>query len=111
MTDPAPSDIEPSAAPGDTQAREAVRWLWPALLLAAAGALGLAIHLIDEVSGGERFRLDAALLPALRQPGHPEIPIGPHWLLQSAIDVSALGGFTLQWLLGGAACLFLAAVR
>jgi len=108
-----PSDIEetPSSEAARPAAREAMRWLWPALVLVGAGALGLAIHLIDEVTEGERFRLDAALLLALRQPGHPEVPIGPAWLLQSAIDISALGGFTLQWLLGGAACLFLAAVR
>lgn len=122
MTDPAPPDIDTelsageassgeSSAGGEPAAREAVRWLWPALLLAGAGALGLAIHLIDEIAEGERLRLDSVLLLALRQPGHPEIPIGPTWLLQSAIDISALGGFTLQWLLGGAACLFLAAVR
>ncbi|MGA0602551.1 phosphatase PAP2 family protein [Caulobacter sp. KR2-114] len=112
MTDPAPPDIDaPASAPAGPQAAQAVRWLWPLLLLAGAGALGLAIHLIDEIAEGERFRLDTALLLALRQPGHPGVPIGPAWLLQSAIDVSALGGFTLQWLLGGAACLFLVAVR
>ena len=42
-------------------------------------------------------------------PGHPKTPIGPKWLEQSAIDLSALGGFTLQWLLGGAAVGFLSA--
>ena len=31
----------------------------------------------------------------------PMFPSGPAWFEQSAIDLSALGGFTLQWLLGG----------
>ena len=87
--------------------RRSARWLWPALGLAALSALGLVGYIIDEFTEGASFKLDDALLLALRRPGHPNVPIGPLWLQQSAVDLSALGGFTLQWLLGGAACLFL----
>ena len=87
------------------------RWLWPLLVLAGAGALGFAILLMDEINDGRVLKLDSVLLLALRRPGHLDVPIGPAWLEQSAIDLSALGGFTLQWLLGGAALGFLVHVR
>ena len=73
----------------------------------ALGALGLGAHLVDEFAEGGSYRFDTRLLLALRVPGHPNTPIGPKWLEQSAIDLSALGGFTLQWLLGGATTGFL----
>jgi undecaprenyl-diphosphatase len=82
-------------------------WLWPALILAGLGALGFGLHLTDAISDGESYRFDSMILLALRHPSNPAIPIGPKWLELSAIDLSALGGFTLQWLLGGAALVFL----
>ncbi len=87
------------------------RWLWPTLGLLALAAVGLFAILLDEIAEGGSFHFDDALLIALRQPGHLDRPIGPAWLLQSAIDLSALGGFTLQWLLGGASGLFLIYIR
>ncbi len=39
------------------------------------------------------------------------MPIGPGWLLQSAVDISALGGFTLITLFGGIGVGFLLALR
>jgi undecaprenyl-diphosphatase len=81
------------------------------LVLAGAGALGFAVLLMDEIGHGRALKLDTTLLLALRQPGHLDRPIGPVWLQQSAIDISALGGFTLQWLLGAAALGFLIYVR
>ncbi len=83
------------------------RWLWPVLVVLALGALGLVLVLMDAIAHGGAFRLDYRLLVALRRPGHLDQPVGPAWLLQSATDLSALGGFTLQWLLGGASLLFL----
>ena len=74
-----------------------------ALALLALGAFGL----MDAIAHGGAFRLDDRLLIALRRPSHLDQPIGPAWLLQSATDLSALGGFTLQWLLGGASLLVL----
>jgi undecaprenyl-diphosphatase len=84
-----------------------VPWVWPAVGLLALSLLGLGIHIAGELIEGERFGLDAAILLALRVPGDPARPIGPEWLLQSAIDVSALGGFTLMWLFGVAGLAFL----
>jgi undecaprenyl-diphosphatase len=81
----------------------AVRWLWPTLLLGAAAALAVAAHIVEEVAEGDTFRSDRAILLALRHPGDPGRPIGPPWLLQSAIDLSALGGFTVLWIFGVAA--------
>ena len=102
----APSRDEDVVAPPPVSLASA-RWLWPALGLLALAALGLVAMLVDEIAEGGSFKLDDALLIALRQPGHLDRPIGPTWLLQSAIDLSALGGFTLQWLLGSACGLFL----
>ncbi len=82
-------------------------WLWPALILAGLGALGFGLHITDEISDGESYRFDSMILLALRHPSNPAIPIGPKWLEQSAIDLSALGGFTLQWLFGGASLILL----
>ena len=86
-------------------------WLWPVLILAGLGALGLALHLTDEVSDHESYRFDTWILVHLRHAANTAIPIGPKWLELSAIDLSALGGFTLQWLLGGAAIVFLLYIR
>ncbi len=97
---------EDTAAPPPVSARSA-RWLWPVLALLAFGAIGLVVGLMDAIAHGGAFRLDDQLLIALRRPGRLDQPIGPAWLLQSATDLSALGGFTLQWLLGGASLLFL----
>jgi undecaprenyl-diphosphatase len=101
IADPAKPAPPPPLTP------RALRWLWPALILAAVSALGFAIVLVDKIAMGESLKLDSTLLLALRRPGHLDVPIGPPWLEQSAIDLSALGGFTLQWLLGGAAVGFL----
>lgn len=86
-------------------------WLWPLLILAGLGALAFGLVVTDKISDHESYRFDAAILMALRQPSNLAIPIGPKWLQLSAIDLSALGGFTLQWLLGGAAVVFLLYIR
>lgn len=75
-------------------------WLWPAFALFVASLVGLGAHLADELIEGERWGFDTRLLLALRVPGSPQTPIGPHWLLQSATDITALGGATLMWLFG-----------
>lgn len=90
---------------------ETARWLWPALAITAVAAVGLVAVLMESIAEGGSFRFDTALLVALRRKGNLDQPIGPSWLLQSAVDLSALGGFTLQWLLGGASVLFLAYIR
>jgi undecaprenyl-diphosphatase len=86
-------------------------WLWPAVGLLVVSLVGLGAHLADELIEGEHFSLDTAILLALRVPGHPQTPIGPHWLLQSAIDITALGGATLMWLFGVAGLVWLLRIR
>lgn len=84
-----------------------VPWAWPAIGILAVSLLGLGVHLADELLEGEQFGFDTTVLLALRVPGDSARPIGPAWLLQSAIDISALGGFTLMWLFGVAGLAFL----
>ena len=101
MSDAADTGLaQPPPAPPVTP--QSARWLWPILALAAVGALGFASHLIDELMEGGNFKWDAAILLAFRVPGHLDQTIGPRWMQTSAQDISALGGPTLIWLLGGA---------
>jgi undecaprenyl-diphosphatase len=97
-------DDTPPVAPGT---RLDVPWLWPLFLLFAGSALLLGIHIAGELIEGEGFGFDVPVLLALRVPGHLDMPIGPVWLTQSAIDISALGGFTLMWLFGASGVAFL----
>src|SRR5262249_28848063 len=70
----------------------------PLILLAALSALVLFARLTREMMEGETGKFDTAILVWLRQPSNLGIPKGPPWLLQSAIDISALGGFTVLWM-------------
>jgi undecaprenyl-diphosphatase len=92
----------PTSAATDAPQRVlgAVRWAWPTLLLVAAAALALAAHIVEEVAEGDTLRSDRAILLALRHADDPSRPIGPSWLMQTAIDLSALGGFTVLWIFG-----------
>ncbi|HEX7850447.1 MAG TPA: phosphatase PAP2 family protein [Sphingomonas sp.] len=86
-------------------------WAWPAVALFAVSLVLLGAHLADELIEGGGFSFDTRLLLALRVPGHPQTPIGPSWLLQSAVDISALGGYTLMWLFGVAGLAWLLMLR
>ena len=83
----------------------------PALWLLIVSLVVLAGYIAAELLEGDSFAFDRAILLALRQPGHPDVPIGPAWLEQSAVDISALGGFTLVTLIGGCGVAFLLALR
>jgi undecaprenyl-diphosphatase len=87
------------------------RWLWPLALLGGVALLGAGVHLAGELLEGESFNWDRSLLLALRQPGDLARPIGPRFLTQSAIDISALGGFTVLWLFGAFTIGFLIYVK
>ncbi|MEO7026489.1 MAG: phosphatase PAP2 family protein, partial [Caulobacteraceae bacterium] len=76
-------------------------------MLLSLAAVGFLAYLIDEIAEGGSFHWDSVLLLALRVPGHLDRPIGPGWLPLSAIDISALGGFTLLWLFGALVLSFL----
>jgi undecaprenyl-diphosphatase len=53
------------------------------------------IALAGEVAEGDTREFDERTLAALRQPGQPELPIGPAWLRGAALDVTALGSPTV----------------
>jgi undecaprenyl-diphosphatase len=79
-------------------------------LLCVSGALMFAM-LTLRIAQGKGLHLDSDILFALRTPGDLAKPIGPPWLLQSAIDLSALGGFTFIWLFTAATAGYLALVK
>jgi undecaprenyl-diphosphatase len=72
--------------------------------------VALFVYLAHDIVSGEHWSFDRAILLALRRPGQLQTPIGPAWLNQSAIDLSALGGFTVLWLLTAALIGFLARI-
>lgn len=76
-------------------------------MLLAIGALGgglwLVLLLASEIQEGETSAFDRALLLALRTPGDAHSPIGPHWVQETARDITALGGFTVLTLVTVAA--------
>jgi undecaprenyl-diphosphatase len=78
------------------RARE--RGVHPLVVLLMLSLVILFGHIVEEMMEGDTSATDNAILLAFRVPGHPATPIGPTWLLQSAIDISALGGFTFIWL-------------
>lgn len=54
---------------------------------------------LGEVREGDTYRLDSAILLAMRRPGDLGVPVGPRWLQETARDLTALGGFTVLSLL------------
>lgn len=83
----------------------------PLAVVLVVSAVMLFVHVASEMLEGEADAPDRAILLFFRTPGHLERPIGPPWLLQSMIDISALGGFTFIWLFSLATLGFLALVR
>jgi undecaprenyl-diphosphatase len=59
--------------------------------LAVVVALWVFAEVAEEVLEGDPLPLDEALLRLLRQPGEPARPIGPGWLVEVALEVTALG--------------------
>lgn len=59
--------------------------------LLAVGAVWLFIGLADAVRDGEVRDFDETMVRALRDPVHPEDPLGPPWLESVVRDVTALG--------------------
>lgn len=63
------------------------------------GALWLVIELADEVGEGDTQVIDERLLLALRSATDRDDPLGPPWVEQAMIDVSALGSTTIYVIL------------
>ena len=80
---------------GMRQAARAVldRIEFPVLLvgLAIAGALWALVELAEVARDAAPHTFDTAILLAFRQPGHPDVPIGPAWLEGAVRDITALG--------------------
>jgi len=68
------------------------------VLLAALGimlSLTVFAKTAAEMREGDLQDFDDGVLRMLRSPDDPSVPIGPTWLVQAAIDVTALGGTTV----------------
>jgi undecaprenyl-diphosphatase len=81
--------------------RLAVRWVTAqeAVVLLAALGIVLSLTVFSKTAGemleGDLREFDDSVLRMLRSPDDPSVPIGPTWLVQAAIDVTALGGTTV----------------
>src|SRR5262245_9335391 len=81
--------------------RLAIRWITgqeAAVLLAALGIV-LSVPVLGKTAGemreGDLRDFDESVLRMVRAPDDSSVPIGPTWLVQAAIDVTALGGTTV----------------
>ncbi|WEX07948.1 phosphatase PAP2 family protein [Chelativorans sp. AA-79] len=74
---------------------------WPEAVLPAMviGIMGLGLFaflsIADEMGEGEVRAWDEWLFLAFRNPADPDDPLGPPWLEEAALEVTALGGYTL----------------
>lgn len=83
-----------------------------AALLVAGLAAWSFLSIAGEVREGDTAAFDHHIIMALRVPGDPSTPIGPHWLKIAALDVTSLGSITVLGLVVVAAAgLFLALRR
>jgi len=60
-------------------------------------ALGLYafLSIADEMAEGEFRAWDERLFLAFRNPANPDDPLGPPWLEEAALEITALGGYSL----------------
>jgi undecaprenyl-diphosphatase len=82
-----------------------------AVWIAAAAAVWGFLAIADEMHEGELDAYDRAVISALRVAGDPHQAIGPHWLVESMRDVTALGGITLLVLVMAMSVIALLAYR
>lgn len=79
----------------------------PLVILACLSGVAFFGMLTDEMMEGDTRVLDSAILRALRTAADASVPLGPAWLPQTAVDITALGGFTVLWLLSASVVGFL----
>jgi undecaprenyl-diphosphatase len=65
------------------------------VMLMMGVSLKLFFEITDDVLEGDTRDFDHTILLALRVPGRPEDPLGPHWLELAARDVTSLGSITV----------------
>lgn len=68
-------------------------------LLSLAVLTQVFLHIAEEMQEGDTGAFDRGVLTALRVPGHPHDPIGPHWLVTMAMDITALGSLSVLGLI------------
>jgi undecaprenyl-diphosphatase len=81
------------------------------LLLALVVCVAGFAAFTGEVLEGDTTGLDRRILLAFRVAGRPDLPIGPRWLMESARDITALGGFTVLTLISVGAVIVLLALH
>jgi len=79
--------------------------------LAAAIAVILLGKAASEIVEGDTLAYDRALLLLLRRAGDPTTPIGPDWLRQAMIDLTALGSIAVLAIITVLAAGYLVAAR
>src|SRR5688572_1906962 len=98
------------------------RWPWvrrigrAELVLLASGlavvwVADLLIELADDVSEGDTRSFDAWALQSLRRADDPGVPVGPAWLREVGLDVTALGSHAIVLGAVAAVAAFLAMQR
>jgi undecaprenyl-diphosphatase len=68
------------------------------ILLVSLGVLALAlgfVYVADNVIEGETRAFDERVIRALRKADNPGLPVGPKWLRDGALDITALGSPTV----------------
>jgi undecaprenyl-diphosphatase len=65
------------------------------------------VTLAGKVMDGDTQAFDARILLALRDPSDLARPIGPEWMENSVLDLTAIGGPTLLWMMVAAVAGFL----
>jgi undecaprenyl-diphosphatase len=81
------------------------------VLLLIAGSLWLFLEIADEVVEGEADQLDRLIFLAFRNPADIKDPLGPHWLEEAALEITALGSFAVLGLITVAAIIWILLLR
>ncbi|UUP16406.1 phosphatase PAP2 family protein [Nitratireductor thuwali] len=65
--------------------------------LLAGFALGVYafVAIADEMAEGEVRQIDQMLFLMMREPGNPAQPLGPPWVQEMALEITAIGGYSL----------------
>ena len=81
------------------------------VLLLIAASLWLFLEIADEVVEGESDQLDRLIFLAFRNPADIKDPLGPGWLEEAALEITALGSFTVLGLITMAAIIWVLLLR
>jgi undecaprenyl-diphosphatase len=79
-------------------------------LIVVAGVFGF-VELMHVANAAAPPAFDTRILLAFREAGHPEMPLGPHWLKGAVRDITSLGSATVVFLLAAVVAIHLALSR